>query len=543
MHDTSRRRTALYARYSTDRQNERSIADQLDLCRAAAARQGLTVTHEFHDRARSSMSLIGRDGLLSLMAAAEARQFDVLMVEAFDRISRDQADLAGIHKRLTHFGIRILTADGAEADIVQIGVASMMGALWMKGHKQKVRRGLSGNVRSGKSAGGLAYGYATVRGEPGALIIDPDQAEVVRRIFAEVASGESARQVAIALNADGILPPRGARWSASTLNGNWSRGTGILNNRLYVGERVWGHTRAVYDPVTNARRWENQPESEWQRAPAPDLAIIDQNVWDAAQAARANRRTARGKRTNTPKRPFSGLLRCGCCGAGMPIRSTNTSSGATYIACAAAKQSGTCDHTSQARLDRIETAIFDRLAELLRDPVYIREYLRAYHDERQRLLQSRKADRAALTRAVTQAQGKLDRLVELYTNAVIDGPDAEARIATANEDLRRAESTLAEANIEIPKIELHPAARTRYLDAIANMGPDLANPTTAEARQAITTLRTLINTIEITPTEAGHQVTVTGYLSALLSPDHGQLVVAVQGTGQMPVVQLLAFAA
>jgi hypothetical protein len=60
-------RTAIYARFSTDLQNERSIDDQLALCRVYAEREGLNIVATFDDRARSGGSVLGRDGLLHLM--------------------------------------------------------------------------------------------------------------------------------------------------------------------------------------------------------------------------------------------------------------------------------------------------------------------------------------------------------------------------------------------------------------------------------------------------------------------------------------------
>ena len=91
------KRAALYARYSTDMQNERSVEDQLELCRAYAVREGLQVTARFHDRARSGGSMFERDGLLAMLAQAHSTEspFDVVVVEALDRLSRDMEDLPG----------------------------------------------------------------------------------------------------------------------------------------------------------------------------------------------------------------------------------------------------------------------------------------------------------------------------------------------------------------------------------------------------------------------------------------------------------------
>lgn len=76
-------------------------------------------------------------------------------------------------------------------------------------------------------------------------MIDEGQAAIIRRNFDAYARGKSARSIAIELNREGVAPPRlgkGTRvpsWSFSTISGNWKRGTGILNNELYLGKPVW----------------------------------------------------------------------------------------------------------------------------------------------------------------------------------------------------------------------------------------------------------------------------------------------------------------
>ena len=81
-------RAVIYARFSTELQNEKSTEDQIALCRAYAARQGMNVIASHEDKARSGASVFGRDGLMRLMDAARDRTFDVVIVEALDRLSR-----------------------------------------------------------------------------------------------------------------------------------------------------------------------------------------------------------------------------------------------------------------------------------------------------------------------------------------------------------------------------------------------------------------------------------------------------------------------
>jgi hypothetical protein len=88
--------------------------------------------------------------------------------------------------------------------------------------------------------------------------IDDGEATVVRRIFTDYDSGLSAQSIAAARNAEGVAPPHSSGtgsgcWGSSTLQGNWRRGTGILNNELYVRARVWNRQSFVKDPDTGKR--------------------------------------------------------------------------------------------------------------------------------------------------------------------------------------------------------------------------------------------------------------------------------------------------
>jgi len=67
-------------------------------------------------------------------------------------------------------------------------------------------------------------------------------------------AGRSPRAIAKALNSDGVTGPSGKPWDASTIHGNWRRGTGILNNELYVGRLVWNRRRYSKDPSRPPRR-------------------------------------------------------------------------------------------------------------------------------------------------------------------------------------------------------------------------------------------------------------------------------------------------
>ena len=125
---------------------------------------------------------------------------------------------------------------------------------------KKVRRGMAGVIRDGRHAGGRAYGYRPVSGRPGDLEIIDAEAEVIRQLFAAYAGGRPPREIAGDLDRQGVAPPRGTRWNASTINGNAQRGAGLIFNELYAGRIVWNKVRMVKNPDTGKRS--SRPKSK-----------------------------------------------------------------------------------------------------------------------------------------------------------------------------------------------------------------------------------------------------------------------------------------
>ena len=143
------------------------------------------------------------------------------------------------------------------------------------------------------------------------------EAQVIRRIFQEYASGRAPREIAHDLNKERVSAPRGRAWNASTINGNLERAAGILQNELYVGRLVWNKVRMVKDPDTGKRLSRPNSRSDWQVAEVPYLAIVDPKLFTAAQQRKEERSRTHPSHQRRPRRMLSGLLRCGSCGSGM----------------------------------------------------------------------------------------------------------------------------------------------------------------------------------------------------------------------------------
>ena len=112
----------------------------------------------------------------------------MVVAEVLDRLSRDQEHVASLYKQLTFAGVKIVTLAEGEISALHVGLKGSMNALFLSDLRQKVRRGLEGRVRQGRSGGGLSYGYDVVRevdagGEPvyGGRSLNEAEAAIVRR--------------------------------------------------------------------------------------------------------------------------------------------------------------------------------------------------------------------------------------------------------------------------------------------------------------------------------------------------------------------------
>ncbi|TPM57458.1 recombinase family protein [Mesorhizobium sp. B2-2-4] len=513
------RRAAVYARFSTELQNEKSTEDQIALCRAYADRNGLDVIAVFEDKARSGASVLGRDALMRLMEAASQNAFDILVVEALDRLSRDMADLAGIYKRLSFLGIQIQAVHDGIADAVLIGIRGLVGQMQREDGAKKVRRGMAGVVRDGRHAGGRAYGYRPILGRPGELEIVKEEAEVVRRIFAAYVTGRTPRDLAGDLNRDGIMPPRGKRWNGSTINGNARRGVGLLFNELYVGRIVWNKVRMVKNPDTGKRVSRANPKDQWQTKEVAHLRIVDDEIWQKAQARKGARVNAPTNNKRRPAHLLSGLLRCGVCGSGMSVHDRDKT-GKTRIRCSAVRESGSCSNRRIIYLPEIEKAVLDGMREQLKAPDLIEAYIRKYNEERRQLAAQGNGIRTALETKRDRIEGERQRTIDLVIRSVIAEEDAKQRIAELKAQLSHIEAQLSNVDEPPSTVALHPATLQRYNETVDALSKVLADHATAadDRGPLIESFRSLVHSVTVQPKPArkGFEIEVKGKLSALI---------------------------
>ncbi|MBZ9699526.1 MULTISPECIES: recombinase family protein [unclassified Mesorhizobium] len=527
------RRAAIYSRFSTDLQNDQSVEDQETICLAYAARIGCTVVSKFHDRARSGASLFLRDGLANLIASADAGGFDVLISEAPDRISRDMADLAGLHKRLEFRGIEINCVNSGKMDSLQIGVHGLVGQMQREEGAKKVRRGLIGVVNDGRHAGGRAFGYRPVLGRPGELEIVPEEAEVVRGIFRDYASGASPRTIAAGLNSEGVAPPRGSRWNASTINGNGSRGYGILLNPLYAGRNVWNRVRMMKDPATGKRVSRSNPESEWHTKELPHLRIVEQSTFDAVQVRKDSRGGPHGKHLPRAKRPLSGLLKCGCCGGGMTIIGSDRSG--RRIQCSTYRESRSCTNAARYYVEKLERLVVDSLRHQLASPELISEYVAAYRDERRKIEGEARRGRAQAQTKLAGVEDRIRRLISMVGKGLVSEDEVAAEIGPLRIEKTRWQGVLDAAGDDTNVVELHPPAIEKFRANLEELAVLIADKNSLLDIDVTGTFHQLVESVIVNPRKAGeeYEVTIRGHLSSLLGAEVSAIVM-VAGEGLEP---------
>ena len=450
------------------------------------------------------------------MSAAEVGSFDVLISEAPDRISRDMADLAGLHKSLEFRGIRMECVNGGRMDTVQIGMHGVIGQMQREEGAKKTKRGLAGVVRSGRSAGGRAYGYRPIIGKPGELEIIANEAETVRRVFSLYAVGTSPRTIAATLNTERVASPRGTRWNASTINGSGTRGHGILRNPLYSGKLIWNRVRMVKDPSTGKRISRPNPESEWQTADMPHLRIVDQTLFEQVALRLESNGGVNARHTPRSKRVLSGLLKCGCCNGGMSIIGSDRSG--PRIQCSVFKESGACDNAARYYISKIEKLVVDALRLQLAKPDLIKEYVKAYREERNRTEADARKRRASLDRQHAKAKGEIQRIVGSIAKGIISDNEAADLLGPARTELSRIEAELATAETHTNVIELHPQAVQRFKENLEDLAEILTNRDAVPDLALTGGFRSLVETVIVQPRKAGeeYEVRIRGYLAALM---------------------------
>ncbi|MCC7168267.1 MAG: recombinase family protein [Rhodospirillales bacterium] len=507
---------AIYARYSTDLQNVASIEDQVRLCKERISREGWKLGFTYADRSMSGANHL-RPGYQKLLEEARKGTFDIVVAEALDRISRDQEHVAGFFKQLTFSGVKLITLAEGEISELHVGLKGTMNALFLKDLANKTRRGLRGRVEAGRASGRLSYGYDVVReydaaGEPvrGKRRINGIEAAIVRCIFEEFVAGKSPMAIAKGLNIKNIPGPKGKIWSASAIHGTRQRGTGILNNELYVGRRIWNRLRFDKDPSTGRKIPRLNPQPAWVIKAVPELRILDDALWQRAKQRQTEiELPERGKKIRNTlnarhraRHLLSGLLKCGVCGESFSII------GQDRYGCSRHVHSGACTNRRTISRQALEARVLAGIKDRLVTPELIGVFIREYNEELNRQLAANRLDKSALEAEQANTKRRIDQIMNALEQGIVTATTKERLLAleARQEEIRTA---LEKANEAQPVPALHPNLAELYRRKVGELEIALNDPDTKTG--AIQALRGLVDAVVLYPGEKRGEMTIELY--------------------------------
>ena len=556
---TRKQSVAVYARYSSDRQDARSIDDQLRRCREFASARGWQVLAEYKDAAQSGATL-DRADMQRLLADVKRRggaPFSAVLLDDLSRLSRDLGDTWRIvFEDLASTNVTVIdcttgmASDGAGARVT-FGAMALVNDTFLQLVRSETHRGLEGRAIKGFWTGGRVYGYSTVQ-EPNPpdpehprtiVVVNEEQAAVVRRIFELASRGTGFAKIADTLNQGGIPAPydgvvgkkRGRGWSQSTIRA-------MLMNERYCGTFVWNKRKFSRAQGRHSRRAILRPRDEWKVTQRPDLAIIASEVWSLVQArfkAPDGSRLKRGRPLGASKRYvhlLSGVLRCGICTAPMTITGTSTKNRVRYFTfgCAAYHSRGRaiCANSLTVSEKKVNEAVLGALRNTLLRPEVLQHFIKAFNE---RLITARKAmpsEAKALEESIQRAEARVRNITEAVAQA--------GWSATLGDRLREEEGRLQVLRNE-EAFQGQSVAQTKSLphpNLITGYVTDLLATVEANPEEGRELLRQRLGAVQLTPKGEGpnraYHATGAFNLSVFLGKDDNRPENSVAGAGFEP---------
>ena len=325
-------KAAIYCRLSKEDEDKigesESIQNQKSMLLQYAMEKGFDIYQIYSDEDYSGIDR-NRPAFNSMLQAASEHQFDVVLAKTQSRFTRDMELVEKyLHGKFMEWGIRFIavvdhvdTDDTANKKSRQIN--GLINEWYLEDLSTNVRSVLDHKRKEGLFIGSFArYGYCKDPNAKGKLIIDPEAADVVRRIFSMALNGIGAHKIARILNDEKIPSPtaykqlHGIHYRSALKNTNaalWSSPTvyQILHDQLYIGNMVQGkHKKISYKSEKTI--W--MPKSQWIVVENTHEAIIEREMFETVQRMMQERTRSSEKGTI---HPLAKKVVCGCCGSCM----------------------------------------------------------------------------------------------------------------------------------------------------------------------------------------------------------------------------------
>lgn len=341
--------TALYERLSRDdfgkdddqQRESNSISNQKAMLEEFAARQGFTNIVHFTDDGISG-TCFDRPGFLAMMKEVEAGNVEYLCIKDMSRMGRDYLKVGQIMEILRQRGVRLIAindgVDSARGDDDFTPFRNIMNEYYARDTSRKIRSTFQSKGKSGKHlTGTVIYGYLWNEARD-QWLVDPEAADVVKRIFAMTIEGYGPYQIASKLKEEKVLIPSAyLAQHGEGVNKNktfkdvygWGSSTicNLLEKREYLGHTINFKTRKHFKD----KKSHYVPEDEWTIFENTHEPIIDQQTFDLVQKIRGNvRRYPDGWGEAAP---LTGLLYCADCGGKMYVHRTNNGKRISQYTC------------------------------------------------------------------------------------------------------------------------------------------------------------------------------------------------------------------
>lgn len=232
-------RACVYTRVSTTEQaiGGYSIDEQERMCEAAIVSKGWEYVGTFSDPGVSGRTM-ERDGLKSMLSAIEAGGIDAVVIYKLDRLSRKQRDtMTIIEDTFLKKGIDLVSLNetldtSTPWGRAMIGILSSFNQMESENIQMRTSMGIEAKASKGGYAGGKPpLGYKSVNGE---LVVNPEEAEIVREIFRLRRRGVTMKGITAALNERGYRTRKGKEFLHSAIQN-------ILGNEdVYRGNYTYG---------------------------------------------------------------------------------------------------------------------------------------------------------------------------------------------------------------------------------------------------------------------------------------------------------------
>ncbi len=381
----------IYAAKSTEDKHG-SIPTQISDCHAMAQREGWVVAGVFQDEAFSAYSGNRGPGLeqAKALAASTAAQEGsaVLIAQDADRFARGAGDAPGaaehlgeVYFQLKRQGVALWTVRSGHLDLLRAAFEGERSHDESARKSQAVKAGVHRSVRDkGRATGGpdpYGYRYSDDKNDPGRLIVVPEEATIVRRMFSEYLAGRPQAAIAKGLLDDGVPTKRGGRWGQSTIGR-------ILKNPIYKGMIE-----------LRGELFDGQHEP-----------IIEPEVFDKVQALFEARPERRG-RPSTTHLFRKGMLRCGACGWALSPRNDGKRD---YYYCTGHRQLGR-DYCAfpNVRRELIDLAIYSYFEKVALDVEATRKQMTGARDSKLSELQTLVHNAERSERKATEAVTRIKR--------------------------------------------------------------------------------------------------------------------------------------